>query len=159
MAKEIERKFLVTSDAWRSEVIKSKSLQQAYICTMDDRNLRIRITDDNEAKITIKVGKSSLNRSEFEYPVPVEDAHELLKLAVGYCLTKTRNIVTYEGYTWEIDEFNGHYEGLIVAEVELESEADQPPLPQWIGREVTHAREYSNQSMATSDLRARLIPK
>jgi adenylate cyclase len=148
MAKEIERKFLVHDDAWRSSVSAAIRLRQAYIASMPDRNVRVRLANDEIATITIKLGRA-LTRDEFEYAITVPDAEELLGAAIGHVIEKTRYHVSYRGFLWEVDVFAGPHAGLVIAEVELRSEQDDPELPEWLGREVTGEYRYSNQALAT----------
>lgn len=156
MAKEIERKFLVRSDEWQRETTSRKSFQQAYIASMEDRSVRVRIMDDADARLTIKIGTSALVRDEYEYPITVEDARELMTTALGIVIEKTRYTVDHEGFVWEVDVFDGIYRGLVVAEVEMKQETDRPALPAWLGPEVTGDRRYSNQHMALEDLSGEL---
>lgn len=149
MAKEIERKFLVSSDGWKSEVSKTTAFQQAYIASMDDRSVRVRIMNQDRARLTIKIGTGSMTRDEFEYDIPLADALDLLPLAIGIVLEKTRYEVRHSGFVWEVDVYDGAYEGLVIAEVELSDESDAPALPAWLGREVTGDHRYSNQWLAT----------
>lgn len=157
MAREIERKFLVGSDGWRSHVSSSSDFLQSYIASGDDRSVRIRIMDGKRARLTIKMGRRALTRDEFEYEIPLEDADEMTKSAIGVVLEKTRHEVEYKGYTWEVDVYAGAYEGLIVAEVEMQDEGERPPLPAWVSREVTGDRRYSNMAMAIEDLSGELV--
>lgn len=152
MAKEIERKFLVASDRWRANADKGTQLRQAYVSTMSDRSLRVRIHGDKRARLTIKIGKSALVRNEYEYDIPLHDAREMLTQAVGIVIEKRRYRVPYKGFTWEVDVYEGALKGLVVAEVEMKRETDRPALPDWIGREVTGDRRYSNQALATEGL-------
>jgi adenylate cyclase len=156
MAVEIERKFLLRTEEWRNYIQASNALQQGYILYGDDRNLRIRIKNGNAARLTIKIGSSSLVRSEYEYDVPLNDAFEMLDQAQGIVIEKTRHLVHWDNHMWEIDEFSGAYLGLITAEVELESTEEVPTMPEWIGEEVTSDRRYSNQTLATEDMRSAL---
>lgn len=149
MAKEIERKFLVRGEAWRSAVESKSVLKQGYVASMDDRSVRIRILDEKTARLTMKIGRSTLTRDEFEYEIPVSDAEELLENAIGIVIEKTRYRVPYEGFVWEVDVFAGAHRGLVIAEVEMQAETDNPPLPAWLGREVTGDFRYSNQALAT----------
>ena len=149
MAKEIERKFLVRSDGWRSAVETRSVLRQGYIASMDDRSVRVRILDGNSARLTIKIGRSAITRDEFEYDIPVADAKELLQNAIGIVIEKTRYRVPYEGFVWEVDVFAGEHRGLVIAEVEMTAETDNPALPAWLGREVTGDFRYSNRALAT----------
>ena len=156
MAKEIERKFLVTNNGWRAEARSASEFVQAYVTAQEDRSLRVRLIDDRRATLTIKIGRQIISRDEFEYDIPVEDAHDLIGSALGIVLEKTRHEVEHEGFTWEVDVYAGVYQGLVVAEVELEHEDQQPPLPSWIGKEVTGDRRFSNLVMATEDLSGEL---
>ncbi len=149
MAKEIERKFLVRGEEWRSAVESKSVLKQGYVASMDDRSVRIRILDEKTARLTMKIGRSTLTRDEFEYEIPVSDAEELLENAIGIVIEKTRYRVPYEGFVWEVDVFGGAHRGLVIAEVEMQAETDNPPLPAWLGREVTGDFRYSNQALAT----------
>lgn len=152
MAKEIERKFLVSSDAWRDSCDDGTVLKQAYVVTMDDRSVRVRTFAGKHAKLTMKIGKGAMTRDEYEYDIPLEEAEELFSHAVGLVIEKTRYRVPADGFVWEIDIYSGALEGLEIAEVEMQSEEDQPELPAWLGREVTGDHRYSNQSLATEPL-------
>jgi len=99
MAKEIERKFLVETDAWRSEVASSAKLLQAYVASGDDRSVRVRIFDGKTARLTIKIGRELLSRDEFEYDIPLQDAQDMAGVAIGVVLEKTRFKVDHGGYT------------------------------------------------------------
>ncbi|MFC5756119.1 CYTH domain-containing protein [Rhizobium sp. GCM10022189] len=149
MAKEIERKFLVRGEAWRSAAESKSVLKQGYVASMDDRSVRIRILDGKTARLTMKIGRGTLTRDEFEYEIPIADAEELLENAIGIVIEKTRYRVPYEGFVWEVDVFAGAHRGLVIAEVEMQAETDNPPLPAWLGREVTGDFRYSNQALAT----------
>ncbi len=156
MAKEIERKFLVRNDGWKAEATSSSRFLQAYIAGGDDRSVRVRISDGEKAKLTIKVGRELLSRDEFEYDIPLQDAQDLARAALGTVLEKTRYKIDHEGYVWEVDVYDGAYKGLVVAEVEMEHEEAAPALPDWVGVEVTGDRRYSNHVMATEDLSGEL---
>lgn len=153
MAKEIERKFLVATDGWRPKARMGKSFRQAIIFSEGNRTIRIRAIDRKKARLTIKIGiNGHLSRHEFEYDVPMSDAEELLSMANGSMITKTRYEVKHAKHLWEIDVYGGDLEGLVVAEVEMKSEKEQPELPDWLGREVTGDNRYSNQSLAEGSL-------
>jgi adenylate cyclase len=147
MAKEIERKFLVRDDGWRDFVTETIHLRQAYIASMEDRSVRVRLADETVATLTVKIGKR-MSRDEFEYDIPVADAAELMETAVGVPIVKTRHKVPFKGFIWEVDIFGGLYEGLKIAEVEMRHEDDAPDLPDWLGEEVTGQHRYSNQALA-----------
>ncbi|MDM9620774.1 adenylate cyclase [Rhizobium sp. AC44/96] len=149
MAKEIERKFLVRNDSWRAGVQTQANLRQGYIASMDDRSVRVRLLNGEKARLTIKIGRSTMTREEFEYDIPVADAEQLLDDAIGIVIEKTRYRVPHEGFVWEVDVFSGQHRGLVIAEVEMKSESDRPSLPAWLGREVTGDFRYSNQALAT----------
>lgn len=146
MAQEIERKFLVTGD-YRSSAASSSRIAQGYICS-DGRTVRVRIRDDR-GYLTIK-GPSldgGLSRYEWEMEIPLDDARDLMKLCRGGVIDKTRYLVPFAGHTFEVDEFYGDNEGLVVAEVEL-SVPDEPfERPPFLGREVTGDRRYYNAQL------------
>lgn len=148
MAKEIERKFLVADGKWRDEVTHSMAFRQAYVASLENRSVRVRIVDDRDATLTIKIGASALVRDEYEYSIPLKDAEELMASAPGVVIVKTRHTLDHGGFTWEIDVFEGRYQGLVVAEVEMNDENADPDLPAWLGKEVTGDRRFSNQSLA-----------
>lgn len=148
MAKEIERKFLVSGSRWRLYADAGVEIRQAYLATMDDRSLRVRIYSGRRAQLTLKVGHSSLVRDEYEFDIDVGEAREMMEHAVGTVIEKIRHKVEYRGHIWEIDVYGGAYAGLVVAEVELSSTRERPDIPDWIGREVTGEGRYSNQAMA-----------
>ena len=157
MAKEIERKFLVRNDGWKNGITSRTRIKQAYVTAEDDRSVRIRTRNDETAQLTMKFGTGVLSRDEFEYPIPLKDALEIIAFATGNVIEKTRYTVDFEGFTWEIDVFEGAYRGLVIAEVEMASEKDEPLLPAWLGREVTGDKRYSNQALATQRLRPELV--
>ena len=148
MAIEIERKFLVRGNAWKQEADTGRFMTQAYVFTNGDRSARVRITDKS-AKLTIKFGSGSMSRTEFEYQIPYDDAVEMTAKAQGRVIEKTRYEVVHEDFVWEVDVFAGALEGLVVAEVEMGSEEDDPPLPPWLGREVTGDPAWTNAVLAT----------
>lgn len=146
MAVEIERKFLVTGDAWRTAA-STRRLVQGYLNRDPARTVRVR-RDGDHAFITVKGITRGATRSEFEYPVPAADADALLALCERPIVEKLRHVVPYAGLCWEIDEFLGDNAGLIVAEVELTSEDQAVQRPPWIGVEVTHDPRYFNSNLA-----------
>jgi CYTH domain-containing protein len=147
MAEEIERKFLVAGDEWRRLAVSSQMLRQGYLSTVKERTVRVRIVDD-EGFLTVKGITVGTTRAEFEYPIPGDDAAAMLDdLCERPLVEKTRHIVEHEGLTWEVDEFAGVNEGLIVAEVELERSDQEVPLPPWIGAEVTDDPRYFNANL------------
>ncbi len=145
MAKEIERKFLVLDDSYKREAQSHHHIRQGYICSERGRTVRIRLKDDR-AYITIK-GPSldgGLSRDEFEYEIPFADGEQLMKLCFANIIDKTRWLVPCGRHTFEVDEFHGENEGLVVAEVELRNREEQPEFPHFIGQEVTGDRRYYN---------------
>lgn len=146
MATEIERKFLVRGADWRRG--DSVRFSQGYLNRDKHRTVRIRIASGT-AFLTIKSVTSGATRAEFEYPIPLQDAQQLLKLSDGPIIEKDRYRIDHDGSLWEVDEFLGDNAGLILAEIELQSE-DQPfARPPWLGEEVTHDRRYYNSNLAT----------
>lgn len=157
MAKEIERKYLVRNENWRALASSSSSFLQAYIASGKDRSVRIRIMDGERAQLTIKIGRDLFARDEFEYDIPLNDAREMSGQALGVVLEKTRYKVPYGNHVWEVDVYAGAYQGVVVAEVEMAHEKEQPAIPDWIGQEITGDRRYSNVTMATEDLSEELL--
>lgn len=153
MPREIERKFLLKNDAWRAEVRDSQPMSQGYLASSERSSVRVRIAG-SKAWLNIKSGGLVASRLEYEYPVPVDEARELLALAEGRLVEKTRHLVARGGKTWEIDEFHGENAGLVVAELELESEGEQFTRPPWLGREVTELRRYYNVCLVEHPYRA-----
>ena len=144
--KEIERKFLVENDHWKTaNIIGQRLLKQAYLLTESDRSVRIRITD-NMAFFTVKLGVG-ITRGEFEYEIPVEEAEVMIAEAQLKCLEKTRYYIQYKAATWEVDVFHGALEGLVLAELELDSEDQHIDLPNWVGKEVTLDPNYLNSNL------------
>ncbi|MEI6677466.1 MAG: CYTH domain-containing protein [Mariniphaga sp.] len=146
MGIEIERKYLITNDNWRSLGVPVHYVQ-GYLVSDDIRTVRIRIAGDN-GFLTIKGKSNSFSRAEFEYSVPANDAKELLKLCDTPVIEKYRTKVLYGGKIWEIDEFEGQNKGLIVAEIEILSEDEVFLIPPWIGEEVTGDLRYFNSRLA-----------
>ena len=153
MPREIERKFLLKSDAWRSQVQGSRQMSQGYLASGGNVSIRVRIAGD-EAWLNIKAGGFVASRQEYEYPLPLDEARELLALAEGPLVEKTRHFVEHRGHTWEIDEFDGDNAGLVVAELELDSEDADFARPPWLGVEVTELRRYYNVCLVTHPYRA-----
>jgi CYTH domain-containing protein len=147
MAHEIERRFLISSDAWRADIARSSRITQGYLAITDASVIRVRIRDE-DGYVTIKSGDGGLARDEFEYSIPLEDATSLLKLCGRRILEKTRHEVAFAGYCWKIDEYAAPFDDLVIAEVELRAEDEDPPRPSWIGEEITYNREFSNAALA-----------
>ena len=147
MAKEIERKFLVIDKSYREMSVTGRSIVQAYLNRDPKATVRVRITDD-KAFLTIKGKNDGATRDEWEYPIPVSDARDMIaRCASGRIIEKKRFVVPFEGYDWEIDEFGGELEGLTVAEIELPAEDAEFSLPPFVGDEVTGDPRYYNSSL------------
>jgi adenylate cyclase len=146
MGVEIERKFLVTGDAWRA-LGEPALLRQGYLSTDPARTVRVRI-ENGQGVLTIKGKNSGATRGEWEYPIPVDEAAELLDtLCPAPLVEKYRTRVTVGTHVWEVDEFLGANEGLLVAEIELGAEDEIFLLPEWVGAEVTGEQRYYNSSL------------
>ena len=145
--KEIERKYLVKSTEYRKLSKAKHIICQGYLSARKDAVIRIRIRDKH-AYITVKGKNNGMVRNEWEYEIPILDAMEMLKLSQGSIIEKVRYIVSYEGYIWEIDEFKGSNDGLVVAEIELSDEKETFPIPPFIGEEVTGNAIYYNSNLA-----------
>ena len=155
MAREIERKFLVSDQSWRELWTKSERLRDGLLAISDGRKVRVRIYE-SRATITVKTRRTGAEREEFEYVIPHEDARELIAFHCdGNVLEKIRHYVPYQGFVWEVDVFEGILSGTIVAEVELENAEIKLPLPRWIGREVTGNPEYKKINMRNRALQRR----
>ncbi len=151
MAVEIERKFLVAGDAWR-EGAEAETYAQGYLSRGTGRTVRIRLAG-KKGYLTVKGPVTGLSRDEFEYPIPAEDARSMLLLCDGPIIEKKRHRIPHAGHLWEVDEFLGDNAGLVVAEVELSSEAETPSLPPWVGREVTGDPRYYNSNLTVHPYR------
>ena len=154
MPQETERKFLVANDGWRVEAGRGQELRQAYLAETDRAAIRVRIVDEAAAFITIKGAKAGLSRQEFEYPAPLSDAEELVELRQGSELRKTRFRALHRERCWEIDVYDGDNAGLVIAEVELESEEASLDIPTWVGREVTGEARYYAARLAVHPFRS-----
>lgn len=146
MAKEIERKFLVKSTAYRAEAISVKSIEQGYLNRDPDRTVRVRIID-TQAFLTVKTRNQGLMRDEWEYPIPVSDARRILDTACIGMIVKRRCLIPADnGLMWEVDEFVKP-EMSAIAEIELPSEDCSVELPDWVGSEVTGDERYYNSNI------------
>ena len=155
MPLEIERKFLVTGDAWRAAAHAVLPMAQGYINDLGamDRgeqkaSVRVRIQGD-AAFLNLKSRELGHTRQEFDYPIPVDDARALLVLCVGGVIDKRRHLVRHAGHLWEVDEFGGDNAGLVVAEIELADADEVFARPSWAGAEVTDASRYYNLALAS----------
>lgn len=148
MATEIERKFLVISDAWRAVAAPGVRFRQGYLSGTGKASVRVRVEGD-AANLNIKSATLGVRRSEFEYPIPLDDANEMLDhLCSGGIVEKTRYLVTVGDHVWEVDVFEGQNDGLVVAEIELDHEDEGFERPAWAGEEVSHDQRYYNVYLA-----------
>jgi adenylate cyclase len=153
MGIEIERKFLVAGDGWRQAATTQTRFSQGYLSRDPARTVRVRIAGDR-AFLTIKGLTRGATRAEFEYDIPFADAVQLLAMSDGPVVDKVRHLCPHEGMTWEVDEFLGANAGLVVAEVELESEGQAFAPPAWLGEEVTGDARYVNANLAVQPFSA-----
>jgi adenylate cyclase len=146
---EIEHKFLVTGDGWRGQG-EGIRYRQGYIAVSDTATVRVRI-GGNAAFLTLKgrPAPGGVSRPEFEYPVPPADAAEIMEQLCGEAVVeKTRHRIPFEGFVWEVDEFHGRHQGLVLAEIELSREGEVFQKPEWVGDDVTGDYRYSNAWLA-----------
>ncbi|MBB3951677.1 CYTH domain-containing protein [Aureimonas jatrophae] len=153
MGIEIERKFLVRDESWRSLADDGRAIRQFYIAMDKDVSVRLRVADGRQAWLTIKTG-AGLSRGEYEYPVPVADAAGLEATRRGEVVAKRRFRVPHGELTVEIDVFEGALAPLVLAEIELPSEAHEIELPAFLDREVTGDGAYTNAALAAHGLPA-----
>ncbi len=148
MAIEIEYKFLVNRDKWKTIIPeKSTEIRQAYLSTEPAKNIRVR-TKGKFGYITIKGLSDGPSRVEYEYEIPYSDALELISNFCNSIIEKTRHLVTYKGKTWEVDVFHGSNENLIIAEIELSSIDEPFEIPEWLDKDVTNDSRYTNSSLS-----------
>ena len=148
MPVEIERKFLVADDGWRSGVVRSEHFRQGYLATTATAAVRVRV-GGGRAWLSVKGRVVGPSRAEYEYEVPLAEANEMLDAMCDEGrLEKVRHWVVVDGHEWEIDEFLGRNAGLVVAELEIEHEDARFTRPAWLGREVTDDVRYYNASLA-----------
>ena len=155
MGIEIERKFLIQGDGWRSAAHDVVAMAQGYLNDLHavdsgamNTSVRVRI-EGEQARLNIKSRELGASRQEFDYLIPMDDARALLALCVGGKIDKRRHLVQYAGHLWEVDEFFGDNAGLVVAEIELDSESESFEHPAWLGVEATHAARYYNLALAS----------
>ena len=147
MGTEIERKFLLLNDEWRPAVLRSELMTQGYMRS-PDATLRVRVIGDL-AKFTIKGRTVGVTRGEWEFDIPAGDGSELIEQFCGKrVIKKTRHYLQVGEHEWTIDEFHDRHDGLFLAEIELESEAETFDQPGWLGREVSHESRYFNEALA-----------
>ncbi|MES2808989.1 MAG: CYTH domain-containing protein [Bacteroidota bacterium] len=148
MGIEIERKFLVKHDVWQQQARPDGIvMRQGYIVNQQSKTARLRIAGP-KAYLTFKSGTTGISRAEYEYEIPVSEAADLFDQFVETRLEKIRYNIIYENKLWEVDVFSGDNEGLIVAEIELDSEDESFELPPWAGQEVSEDARYYNSSLS-----------
>jgi adenylate cyclase len=154
MGIEIERKFRVAGEGWRTAAGRVQPMAQAYLNDLaaveggkQKASVRVRI-EGERAFLNLKSRQPGHTRQEFDYPIPVDDARQLLALCTGGLVEKNRHYVEHEGHLWEVDEFLGENAGLVVAELELESADEAFVRPGWLGAEVTDLSRYYNLALA-----------
>ena len=146
MGQEIERKFLVRGEAWKTLGVGTR-MRQGYLSTDPERVVRVRV-DGEAATLTIKGRSVGATRGEWEYPIPLSDAEEMLtQLCLRPLVEKIRYRITQHEMLWEVDEFLGDNAGLVVAEIELTAEDQAFIKPQWVAEEVTHDARYYNANL------------
>ena len=148
MGIEIERRFLVKNDDWKSYIILSEDFSQAYLnSSQDEWSTRVRVINNKKAYITLKSSLNGLTNYEFEYSIPLKDAIELIKLS-KYKITKTRYQLKVKNKNWVVDIFDGSNFPLKIAEIELNDESEGIQVPSWCGKEITGIKSLSNASLA-----------
>jgi adenylate cyclase len=159
VALEIERKFLVRDETWRAAETHSERLVDGLLATSKGRKVRVRLYADR-ATIAVKTRKRGRVRSEFEYVIPIDDAHQLLATECGRnVLAKTRHYVPHASLTWEVDVYEAPLDGVILAEVELASSDQALPLPSWVGAEVTEDPAFRKSRMFAERAKQGFRPK
>tara|TARA_Y100001968_G_scaffold317067_1_gene345632 strand:- start:338 stop:838 length:501 start_codon:yes stop_codon:yes gene_type:complete len=152
MGIEIERRFLVENEDWKSQVLLSEDFSQAYMNSIVDQwATRVRVIDNKRAFITLKSSQNGLLNYEFEYSIPTQDAIELIKLS-KFKITKTRHQLKINEKYWVVDLFYGKNYPLIIAEIELNSESEEIQVPSWCGQEITGIKSLSNASLANTPI-------
>jgi len=143
---EIERKFLLASESWRSLVERSEHIRDGLLALNDERNVRVRIIGERST-LTVKTRRIRGQREEFEYDIPHDDAERLLALCGSDVIHKVRHYIVQADLTWEVDEYEGLLKGISLAEVELDSVDQHIDIPDWIGHEVTAEPLYRKSNM------------
>ena len=148
MPLEIERKYLVKHDGWKSHCVRSVRIRDGLLASYNGCKVRVRISDSS-ATLAVKGPEVGISRSEFEYAIPLLDAEEMLRLCGERHLEKIRYFVPNAGSTWEINAYAGILSGVVIAEIELESENQLFEFPDWVGKEVTHDPKYQKFNLVT----------
>ena len=152
MGIEIERRFLVENEDWKSQIIIREDFSQAYLTSSaDEWATRVRIINNQKGYITLKSSLNGLTNYEFEYLIPIKDAIELIKLS-NYKITKTRYQLKINNKNWVVDLFDGSNSPLKIAEIELNDEFEEIQIPSWCGQEITGIKSLSNASLAKTPI-------
>lgn len=142
---EIERKFLVQHEGWKSSCVRRIRIRDGLIASENGRKVRVRIADDR-ATIAVKGRERGFSRAEYEYDIPRADAEEMLRMC-DYRAEKTRHIVPHAGSIWQVDVYEGILSGIVIAELEMSNEGQAFDLPNWIGEDVTDNPKYKKANM------------
>jgi adenylate cyclase len=149
MPLEIERKFLVTADAWRAAAHKRVAMRHGYLTQLGaPASVRVRVEGD-VGKLNVKQAVVGTTRAEYEYTIPADEADEMIRTLCRGLILKTRHYVNHAGHLWEVDEFEGDNSGLVVAEIELSSADEAFARPDWLGAEITSEQRYYNNALAS----------
>jgi CYTH domain-containing protein len=148
MGKEIERKFLVRGEEWRDSAGEGRAIRQGYLAIGPPAAVRVRLDEEKGPLISIKSSTHGLERAEYEYAIPEEEAKELLGMSMGCIIDKRRYKIEHGGKLWEVDEFHGENEGLVLAEVEMENTEENVTTPNWAADEVTGDPRFYNANLA-----------
>jgi adenylate cyclase len=153
MALEIERKFRVTSDAWRAQARSRRLLRQGYLANTQRASVRVRL-DGQQGWLSVKAMRRGMSRDEYEVAIPLADAREMLeRLCEGFVIEKWRHLVDHAGHTWEVDEFLAENAGLVIAELELPAEHAAFEQPAWLGAEITDEERFYNVRLSQKPYR------
>ena len=152
MGIEIERRFLIANEDWKSQIILREDFNQGYLNSkVDEWATRVRVIDNKNAYITLKSSFNGFKNYEFEYSIPIKDAIELIKFS-KYKITKTRYKIKINKKDWVVDVFDGSNSSLKIAEIELNSESEEIQVPSWCGEEITGIKSLSNASLAITPI-------
>lgn len=153
MAIEIERKFLVSGDAWRAQATRAVKMRHGYLAPLGGKaSVRVRV-EGEVGKLNVKAAKIGMSRAEYEYEIPADEAEEMIATLCSGLILKTRYYVPLGSHLWEIDVFEGDNAPLIVAEIELGAEEEAFERPEWLGSEITDDLRYYNHALSVTPYR------
>ena len=158
MPVEIERKFLVKTDAWRDQATHSERLRDGLVAREDDLKVRVRCYG-HRTTLCVKGGRTGIAREEFEYDIPADHAAAIFALCVDRILEKTRHYVPGLTGVWEVDVYHGLLDGIVIAEIELPSETTSVSLPDWVGAEITGDPSFSKTNLLTAQMRGQRVAR